>query len=182
MRRLAQLLGHKLTVSTAAGHGTCIRVRVPIAPAQAMPQRAAAMAHDPLAGVCVLAIDDDPLALDALAGTLTGWGCTVLRARGPTAARAALAAGPAPDVIVSDDRLGPAADGITLIDQLRRQLRREVPALLIGADTAPERERAARAAGLTLLRKPVSPMGLRAAVGAARQRASGGAAVMAESL
>lgn len=60
-----------------------------------------------------------------------------------------------PDVLLVDFRLGGGENGIDAIRQLREILG-AIPALLISGDTAPDRLREARQAGIKLLSKPVS--------------------------
>src|SRR5262249_37229026 len=54
------------------------------------------------------------------------------------------------------------ASGPELIATLRSAFGREIAAFLISGDTSPDRMREVRSTGLHLLRKPVTPMALRA--------------------
>ena len=62
-----------------------------------------------------------------------------------------------PDLIVSDYRLREQRTGAEAIATLRGALGSHLPAVLITDDTAPQRLREARAVGVPLLHKPVSP-------------------------
>jgi DNA-binding response OmpR family regulator len=60
-----------------------------------------------------------------------------------------------PDLIVADLRLAAGANGIDVVRALRDELGFAVPALIVSGDTSVAAERAAHAAGFTLLPKPV---------------------------
>jgi CheY-like chemotaxis protein len=92
------------------------------------------------------------------------------RRRGRAAPSAVEACDPAglsaatPDVIVADYQLAGGATGIEAISAIRIMLGRSVPALLLTGSTSPEPLGAARAGGFPLLRKPLAPAKLRAAL------------------
>jgi CheY-like chemotaxis protein len=62
-------------------------------------------------------------------------------------------------------------DGISVIRRLRSKARRHIPALLITADRTPAVADAAVAHDIHILRKPVKPAALRAAMAHAASRA-----------
>ena len=82
-------------------------------------------------------------------------------AQGLADAQNLIQAGVKPDIIVSDYRLPDGDNGIAVVQQLRRQLQHPVPACLMSGDTDGTLMTEARAAGLTLLHKPVRPAKLR---------------------
>ncbi len=63
----------------------------------------------------------------------------------------------APDIIVSDFRLGDGVDGVNAVRLVRETIGRPIPACLISGDTNTNARQQAQAAGLTLLNKPVRP-------------------------
>ena len=81
---------------------------------------------------------------------------------GLTAAVNAVQMGFAPQVIVSDYRLGDAENGLMAIARLRILAGGDVTACLMSGDTDGGLMQAAREAGLILLNKPVRPAKLRA--------------------
>ena len=108
-------------------------------------------------------IDDDPLARDALALTLSDFGCRVLSA--PSAAEALRRLADAefpPQIVVSDYRLANNEDGLQAIAALRENHRAwygedfPLPALLVSGDTSPEELARVAKAGHPLLHKPVA--------------------------
>ena len=67
-----------------------------------------------------------------------------------------------PDVIVSDYRLPDDTDGIEVITRLRERFGRDIPAILVTGDTAPDTILRISQAGFPLLHKPLRPAKLRA--------------------
>ena len=74
------------------------------------------------------------------------------------------------DIIVADYHLG-AANGLSLIGELRNELGRKVPALLLTADRDRSLQERALAANVGFMNKPVRPAALRATVSRARTQA-----------
>ncbi|MBC7916770.1 MAG: response regulator [Rhodoferax sp.] len=164
VERSAKLLGHPLALRSAAGCGTRISITLPcVAPAQ-QPERTVSqetsMGAD-ATGLRVLVIEDDDFAREALQELLNSWSYQVEAVSSMGQARDYLAFQGAPDIIVSDYRLGHGENGLDAIVQLRALAGRDVPACLMSGDTDAQLMQAAMAAGLTLLHKPVRPAKLR---------------------
>ena len=128
---------------------------------------------EPLVGRRVLLVDDDEAVLEAMRGQLAQWGCVVTVARSATQALA-LAHRAAPEVLITDLRLGEAESGLVLA----RQLIETGPpglkmAVLTGERDSPLTQ-AVRDAGLPLLAKPLRPARLRALLESMLDRAGPG--------
>lgn len=118
-----------------------------------------------LAGLRVLAVDDDPDTLDVVSELLTLRGAYVVMAPSAAAALEALRQFE-PDVLVSDIGM-PDRDGYDLIRDIRGLGRSpdELPAVAVTAFTSAEDRRRALAAGFQVhLSKPVDPAELTAVV------------------
>ncbi|MEP6720651.1 MAG: hybrid sensor histidine kinase/response regulator [Variovorax sp.] len=159
---LAQALGHTLSLASKPGRGSVFRLRLArarLAAASDWPSRAPGPAR-PLAmtmpDVRVLVIDDDEAVRGGMRQLLLGWGCACDVADSIEEALALARAHP-PGLIISDYRLRERRTGAEAIGALRAEFGAALPALLITGDTAPERLREARASGVLLLHKPVSP-------------------------
>lgn len=166
VERLCALLEHPISLVSMVGKGTRFSVSVPMVPAMtgALGEpRTGPLAFDPLQGRLVVLIDDDALVLEGTAGLLRSWGCRVVAAAEDRSALADLD-GAVPDLIICDFQLQQALTGIDVIARLRAACGRPVPAFLISGDISQDRLREARAGGLQLLHKPVSPMALRAVI------------------
>jgi CheY-like chemotaxis protein/two-component sensor histidine kinase len=164
VRRLTDLLGHRLALRSRVGAGSVFAVELPYATAQEpAPQTDGERPPGDLAGARVAMVDDDPLALASLHSLLLSWGCLVYPADSLENIMMELATrGIVPQVIVSDYRLRGQRTGIDVIRALRNRFDPELPAILISGDTAGETLLQAQAEGLVLLHKPVRPAKLRA--------------------
>jgi CheY-like chemotaxis protein len=110
----------------------------------------------------VLVIDDDAAALDAAAGLLAGWGCSVGVATSESAAQRMIEqTGVPPDVIISDYELDQGARGTEVISLLRKRWGGSIPAILLTAHKTAHVVAEAQISGLHLLAKPLAPAKLR---------------------
>jgi signal transduction histidine kinase len=155
---LARTLGHGLSLASKPGRGSVFRLTMPIS-------RVAVVASEGLEAVPimvgtlnlrVLVIDDDDAVRSGMTQLLRNWGCECDGAESIEEALALARAHP-PGLVVSDYRLRELRTGAEAIAALRAEFGSRLPALLITGDTAPERLREARAVGVPLLHKPVSP-------------------------
>lgn len=164
VRRLTDLLGHRLALRSRVGGGSVFAVELPYAePQDAAPAAEGERPPGDLAGTRIVVVDDDPLALASLHSLLLSWGCQVYAADGLENITMELATrGVVPQVVVSDYRLRGPRTGVDVIRALRNRWDPELPAILISGDTAAETLRQAQAEELVLLHKPVRPAKLRA--------------------
>ena len=167
VERLGRVLGHAVTLRSAPGAGSVFAVVAPLgvvnsALAAEIVAAEPSLAGEPLRGLKVLAIDNEPRVLDGMRVLLGKWGCRVAIARGVEDAREALAAfGGAPDAIIADYHLDDG-DGLAAIAALRTSLGFAAPAMLATADRSQEVREAAERAEVALLNKPLKPAPLRA--------------------
>jgi len=162
VQRLGKVLNHRIDVRSRPGRGSVFSVEAPIGSRGAAPAPEAAAVPSlsrALAGLKVLAIDNEPRVLDGMRLLLERWGCVVSTAPGVQSALQTLSA--APDVVVADYHLDDG-DGLAAIAAIRTKLGFQVPALLATADRSPEVRDAARAMEVEILNKPVKPAPLRA--------------------
>ena len=166
VERLGRVLGHAVGLSSRPGKGSVFFVTAPIGTAapESRDERGApllALGSEPLRGLKVLAIDNEPRVLEGMQSLMSRWGCAVVTAHGLNEAREALEAFGAPDVVIADYHLD-QGDGVEAIRALRKALGRDVSAILATADRSPEvRDEAARA-DIIILNKPLKPAPLRA--------------------
>lgn len=164
VRRIAALTGATVTVRSRPGIGSCFTLSLRAADAASpMPRDAISL---PAANIgLILVIDDEAEIRVAMASLLTSWGFRVIVAGSMSEMLDSVAAGgEAPVLIICVYRLRGEADGIGAITGLRAHFGREIPAMLITGDTAPDRIANARASGFVLLHKPVQASRLRAAI------------------
>ncbi|RXT52782.1 hybrid sensor histidine kinase/response regulator [Bosea sp. Tri-44] len=165
VERIARTLDHKLQLASTPGRGTRFSILVPrAAPLPAMATNAAARntpSSSQLAGLKLLAIDNEPTILDGMRLLLGGWGCKVETARDLDEAAAIIAANGSPDVLIADYHLDRGENGIAVISALRQQVG-GLPAILLTADRSPEVREEAAALDIHVLNKPLKPGALRA--------------------
>ncbi len=173
VERISRVLDHKLTLTSAAGKGSTFAVDLPVAvpvPAAANLPAATPAADLSLAGLVVLAMDNEPAILDGMRNLLTGWGCTMLTAADPKSALAAIkAAKQQPSVLIVDYHLDDG-NGIDAVTKLRWRLKGHAHAILVTADRSPQVRDDALEKDILVLNKPLKPAALRAAL--TRWRAS----------
>jgi PAS domain S-box-containing protein len=156
--RFAQLLHAPIGLRSSLGRGTIFSVALPSAvatrsePTSIVPRRG-------LTGMRVLLVDNDPLALAALARILGGWGCEVVTACDDASARNALLDDDAA-LWLFDYHLDAGDTGAALASRLAERFGAH-PTVILSADTGEIVRRAVHEAGLPLLSKPLKPLALK---------------------
>lgn len=169
--RLAKLLALRLEMVSREGVGTAFYVILPLAQAAPAPVTAQSSVAGSLAGRQVLVVDDELAVRSGMQALLVELGARVSLADG-TAQAVALAALDRPDLALVDFRLRGQDSGLLAVQSLR-ELYPGLPVILVSGDTAPNRLREARSAGLPLLHKPVPLAALLAAVAQLEQSPKG---------
>lgn len=166
--RMARILGHRLSVHSQPGRGSCFAVRVPIVARRSrqvarVAERETVSAE--LRPLHVLCLDNEPAILEGMSALLTRWGMTCDLAASLDEAREAVLRR-RPDLIIADFHLGTLQDGMDALAELQGRLVPPPPAALLTADRSPELKQRARLRGYALLHKPVKPAALRALLSA----------------
>lgn len=154
VQRLSVLLGIPVHVDSVLGVGSAFRLVLPVAAETAACAPEAPPPLSALPSCHALVLDDEEGVRFAMKALLESMNCRVTLAS-TTEEAVRLALLEAPDLVLSDFRLRGQESGIEAIRRLR-EAHPGLPALLISGDTAKARLHEARAAGLTLLHKPLS--------------------------
>ncbi|MDG4880202.1 hybrid sensor histidine kinase/response regulator [Mesorhizobium sp. WSM4884] len=168
VRRMAAALGHPVTFSSKVGRGTIFHIDVPVGmSAAAEPAAGAADMERPrgygLFGTKVLLVENDTDVLSAMTSLLERWQCLVRAATSTDDALDLIGDTDwVPDIVIADQHLDGGDLGTATIAEVRDYLGRPVPALIVTADGSELVAKAARAAGIELMRKPLKPAQLRA--------------------
>ncbi|RUU11784.1 hybrid sensor histidine kinase/response regulator [Mesorhizobium sp. USDA-HM6] len=168
VRRMAAALGHPVTFSSKVGRGTIFHIDVPVGmTAAAEPAAGIGDLERPrgygLFGTKVLLVENDADVLSAMTSLLERWQCLVRAATSTDDALDLLGdTAWVPDIIIADQHLDGGDLGTATIAEVRDYLGRPVPALIVTADGSELVAKAARAAGIELMRKPLKPAQLRA--------------------
>ena len=157
--RIAELLQAPIGLRSRPGRGTAFTLRVERVGSRPRVVAPLAVQRQGLSGTRVLVLDNDPLALEALAQLLRTWGCEVVTAGDGEQATAALAHEPAAlwlfDYHLDDGDTGPA-----VVERLAARFGAR-PTVILSADAGEAVRRDVQAAGFTLLRKPLKPLALK---------------------
>jgi len=160
VRRQSRLLDVPVRVTSRIGKGSVFSVEVPLIEgdgAGALPF----IDNGPvgrLDGLMLVAIDDEPVQLEAIRAFLSTSNCTVVTGTTPMEAAAKLkSARHLPDAIIADYRLRDHLTGVEAIDFLRQKLGSKIPGILLTGDTEPGRILEAQSSGYALLHKPIEP-------------------------
>ena len=154
---MAELLGHRLSVSSLPGRGSCFSIELPmISKIQAShekddPQRPKTGQQE-----SILVIDDEQDILDSLKTLLEVYGYHVISALSVRQALQILLTHPKrPDLIIADYRLSGGENGSDAINEVGKACGKKIPGILLTGDTDPERISCANQSGFSLLHKPI---------------------------
>jgi len=138
VRRICSVLGHALTVRTSPGAGTMFRVAVPYSARKHAPRGdlhlgAESLIH-PIAGQCIVLLEDDESILNSLARLLRSWGADVISATGftgPLVKR--LGTDRRVDLIIADQNLAGPINGAEAVFRIREIIGVPVPVIMLTA-------------------------------------------------
>ncbi|MDD3446722.1 MAG: ATP-binding protein [Zavarzinia sp.] len=164
-RRLADVLGHRITLRSTPDKGTMFALDVPLGDVWhsnvGEPEITEKIGGE-FTGLCCLVLEDDQNLRDALITLLQRWGIVVQVFDSFGDVPGAVAAlEQMPDIIITDYRLRGGAKGTDIVHQINDVLELPCPAIVVTADTSPELIAGIRGQGFPVLIKPVSPPGLR---------------------
>jgi signal transduction histidine kinase len=157
VRRLAALLGERLTLRSVVGRGTVFALRTgrvpPDAHAPAVPRQKEFAGGERQ----VVLLEDDWLVREAMEGLLARRGFAVAAGAVHEEARQALLdCGRSPELIIADYRLQGGENGLTAALKLREEFSAAIPVLLLTGEPSREELAEAIAHGIPVLRKPVT--------------------------
>jgi len=156
--RMANLLGHRLTLRSWPGRGSVFAVDVPLTAAQVAAPAALDLVAEP--GGTALVVDNEPQALAALKMLLESWGWRVLAARDTAQA---LAVANEADIAILDYHLDGGRTGLEL-HALLQDAGASLPTVILTADRDASLRQRISADGVLLLYKPLKPLALHQAL------------------
>jgi CheY-like chemotaxis protein/anti-sigma regulatory factor (Ser/Thr protein kinase) len=161
VRRLSNLLGHRVEVHSDVGRGSVFSIEVPLGRKDIGMLPAARIASPVPAngnGRFAVIIDDDAIVLMGLQVILKEWGFDVLTAGSEEQALERLSrTGRRPDIIIADYRLRGGKVGTDAIRNIRERIGSAVPSVILTGETGTECQRDAAQYDLDIAHKPVTP-------------------------
>lgn len=162
-QRISLLLGHKLDADSEVGKGSVFAISVPRAPAPAPQPHTvvsdAGNSAQPLKGLRVLCLDNDPDIISGMEELLSRWGVHCIMAT--TVDQALEKMADEPHVLLADYHLHDRLHGLEALELLSN-IAPGIPGVLLTADGSDELKTAAKQKGYPVLTKPVKPASLRA--------------------
>lgn len=171
VKRISQVLDHPVEFKSEPGRGTSFTVELPRAET-GLPQRKPGAKERQVAlgvaGSNILCIDNEPDILVGMQGLLEQWGCKVLlAANADEALKRMREEAFRPDAALVDYHLE-TETGLEAIAALRQANDAALPCVLVTADRSAAVKRAAGAAEIPILNKPIRPAALRAIISQTR--------------
>lgn len=164
--RAVRMLGHRLTLESRVGTGSRFRLWLPAEAARSQPDSLPPPdVQDSLQGARILVVENETSSREALATLLSGWGCIVAAAANLREAEGVCrAAAEAPQLLIADYHLDHGMTGDRLIDAIRRQLGRTLPAIVVTADRSEDIRKMAVGRSFSLISKPINAAKLRSTI------------------
>jgi signal transduction histidine kinase/CheY-like chemotaxis protein len=163
--RLSKLLDLKMEFESIPNTGTRFKFKIPLATGELPVAGDTEKQAVDLRNLNILIVDDDIAVRNSMSTLLEALGCLVSGVNSTDAAIVA-ARSTKPDIALIDYRLRDTDSGLKTLVSLR-ELYIDLPAIMISGDTAPDRLREAKMAGVRLLIKPVYKDELCSAIAAA---------------
>jgi len=152
-----------IDVVSLPNKGSRFSIEVPYGDTQLVQQKQTSQnIVDNRAAINIIAVDDDPENLAAMASLMKRWQANYTLFDKVDAVLTYAKEQRAPDVILMDYQLGNDWDGITLIKALREIWQSDIPAILITAVRDTELKQTTKAENIHYLSKPVKPGKLKA--------------------
>ena len=158
VKRLCELLSIEIAIESTVGKGTCFVLRIPAGESDKVVFEDIPQNTFSLHGLTILILDDDISIREGMEALLQVYGCKTYAAGSLDEVFEQLSnAAPEPDLIMADYELGLDATGDKLVATLRKELGRNIPAVLITGDTSIIPEKNSTLGDLPVLHKPIKP-------------------------
>jgi CheY-like chemotaxis protein len=160
VRRIADLLGHRIETRSQPGEGSIFSIELPLAVTE---PAALSISKDVGSGQngqgrSVVVIDDDVLVLESLEAILTEWGYQAIVAVSAEEAVAQIQElGRRPDIVIADYRLRDGHTGTEAILAVRAMFDHPIPGLILTGETDLKFLRECAGHDVGIAHKPVMP-------------------------
>lgn len=163
--RLAKLLDHSIQVRSKPGRGSIFSVTLPMGDVwkseTGEPEVSEAIGGQ-FVGTKVLILEDDEILRGTISDLLVRWGMDIEQAEDRESISLILENTEwIPDLLLADYRLGDGLTGTGAANEIRQKLNRNLPCIVMTADTEPELIKQIKLEKFPVLIKPISPPQLR---------------------
>jgi PAS domain S-box-containing protein len=167
VRRIADLLGHRIATRSQPGEGSTFSIELPLAMSEAaglpVPEDAGSAKNGH--GRFVVVIDDDTMVLESLEAILMEWGYRTLTAVSAEEAIARIRElNRRPDILIADYRLRDGHTGTEAVLAIRALFNHPIPGLILTGETDLRFLHECAGHGLGIAHKPVMPLQLGRAI------------------
>jgi CheY-like chemotaxis protein len=157
VRRIADLLGHRVEVHSRPGDGSTFSIELPLGTEEPAhpPAPEVACPGQQGRGRLAVVVDDDAMVLESLRTILTEWGYEVLAAAGTEQAVARIQEqSRRPDIVIADYRL---QNGRTGTEAILALFDHPIPGLILTGETDPKFLRECAGHDVGIAHKPITP-------------------------
>jgi PAS domain S-box-containing protein len=163
VKRMVDLLSLELFVDSHPNQGSRFSIEVPYGDIDLVQHKSSTNSLiENQTTVNIIAVDDDPENLAAMASLLQKWQANYTLFDNVDNVLKHAQSHEAPNVILMDYQLGHALDGIAVINKLREIWQSQIPAILITAVRDTELKQTTKAHNIHYLSKPIKPGKLKA--------------------
>jgi signal transduction histidine kinase/CheY-like chemotaxis protein len=168
VQRLCEALGASIHLQSAPGGGSIFAVHLPdiVESPEVSSSERPAVLFELVAGRCVYVVDDDADVVRSTAQLLRVWGAQVRVPDSVETVDQLFAAHGAPDLLITDLRLGRSENGALLAERMRR-LYGDFPVVVMTGDVGTDLTADLHDGGFKVAFKPITSEALQAAISAA---------------
>jgi len=167
VKKLCAQLGHTLIVKSVVGKGTLMRLEMKSARLAPVISESITQASlsDPLSGMRIIIIDDEPDILQGMKLVVESWGCNYCLAENIQQVENIICnENIHPDLIVSDYSLSESMTGDKIIQFIRDKTGKVIPAIIVTGETDENLLNDIGNLGFHVLQKPIKPAKLRSLI------------------
>lgn len=172
-QRIASLLDVEIRIRSASGRGSTFSILVErantVPDIVPLPEVAKTQDDQPLEGLNILWIDDDPKNLVASSQLLKRWRCHVLTAQSVREWQLIMSQNIQFDVVVADNQLNDSLNGYEILQRMRERLGNVFMGIIISAEHDEKFQQNVRNDGFVFIPKPVDPATLRVQLNTLRE-------------
>ena len=164
VERFCDLLDIEVDFRSTPGKGTSVTLLIPRGDPEQLPEKPVVSLVQSFDGLDVLLIEPDEGVREAIASSLSQWGCQVKAAESRWAGLCLLDEGWRPQLVLADNGADDKPMGLAAVVSVWQALDEEVGALILATHTGSLDNETVKAANIQVLKKPASQADIRQAM------------------